>query len=98
MVVPAKKGTVVGQAPVTGGRVATVPVTPANDATALVKRGQEKGVTVAFQGSGVAAPVKKGQVVGTILVQQNGKQLAKIPAVAANDVEKQQWWKSFWPF
>lgn len=98
MVVPAKTGTVVGQAPVSGGRVATVPVTPQHDATALVKRGQEKGVTVAFQGSGVAAPVKKGQVVGTILVQQNGKQLAKIPAVAANDVEKQQWWKSFWPF
>lgn len=98
MVVPAKKGTVVGQAPVTGGRVATVPVTPANDATALVKRGQEKGVTVAYQGSAVAAPVKKGQVVGTIVVQQSGKVLAKIPALAAEDVPKQQWWKSFWPF
>jgi D-alanyl-D-alanine carboxypeptidase (penicillin-binding protein 5/6) len=99
MVVPAKKGTVVGQAQVTGGRVATVPVTPANDATALVKRGQEKGVTVAYQGTGaVAAPVKKGQVVGTIVVQQNGKVLAKIPALAAEEVAKQQWWKSFWPF
>lgn len=98
MVVPAKQGTVVGQAPVTGGRVASVPVTPAQDATALVKRGQEKGVTVTYQGNGAAAPVKKGQQVGTIVVQQNGKTLAKIPALAANDVEKQQWWKSFWPF
>jgi D-alanyl-D-alanine carboxypeptidase (penicillin-binding protein 5/6) len=98
MVVPAKTGTVVGQAPVTGGRVATVPVTPAHDATALVKRGQEKGVTVAYQGNGAAAPVKKGQEVGTIVVQQNGKVLAKIPAIAAQDVEKQSWWKSFWPF
>ncbi|MDP9194598.1 MAG: D-alanyl-D-alanine carboxypeptidase [Acidobacteriota bacterium] len=98
MVVPAKKGAIVGQAPVTGGRAATVPVTPANDATALVKRGQEKGVTVAYQGTGAAAPVKKGQVVGTIVVQQNGKVLAKIPALAAEEVAKQQWWKSFWPF
>jgi serine-type D-Ala-D-Ala carboxypeptidase (penicillin-binding protein 5/6) len=98
MVVPAKKGVVVGQAPVTGGRVGTVPVTPASDATALVKRGQEKGVTVAYQGTGAAAPVKKGQVVGTIVVQQNGKVLAKIPALASEDVAKQQWWKSFWPF
>ncbi|HEX6642314.1 MAG TPA: D-alanyl-D-alanine carboxypeptidase family protein [Thermoanaerobaculia bacterium] len=98
MVVPAKQGTVVGQAPVTGGRAATVSVTPAHDATALVKRGQEKGVTVAYQGSGAAAPVKKGQQIGTIIVQQNGKTLAKIPALAGNDVEKQQWWKSFWPF
>lgn len=98
MVVPAKTGTVVGQAPVTGGRAATVPVTPASDATALVKRGQEKGVTVAYQGNGAAAPVKKGQQIGTIVVQQNGKVLAKIPALAAEDVEKQQWWKAFWPF
>jgi D-alanyl-D-alanine carboxypeptidase (penicillin-binding protein 5/6) len=98
MVVPAKKDVVVGQAPVTGGRAATVPVTPASDATALVKRGQEKGVTVAYQGTGAAAPVKKGQVVGTIVVQQNGKVLAKIPALASEDVAKQQWWKSFWPF
>lgn len=98
MVVPAKKGSVVGQAPVTGGRLATVPVTPASDATALVKRGQEKGVTVAYQGGPVAAPVKKGQQVGTIVVQQSGKVLAKIPALAAEAVEKQQWWKAFWPF
>lgn len=98
MVVPAKKGTVVGQAPVTGGRAASVPVAPASDATALVKRGQEKGVTVAYQGSGAAAPVKQGQQVGTIVVSQDGKVLAKIPALAANAVEKQAWWKSFWPF
>lgn len=98
MVVPAKKGTVVGQAPVTGGRAATVPVAPAHDATALVKRGQEKGVTVTYQGNGAAAPVKQGQQIGTIVVQQNGKVLAKIPAVAAQAVEKQSWWKSFWPF
>jgi D-alanyl-D-alanine carboxypeptidase (penicillin-binding protein 5/6) len=98
MVVPAKKGSVVGQAPVTGGRAATVPVTPASDATALVKRGQEKGVTVAYQGNAVTAPVKKGQQVGTIVVQQNGKVLAKIPALAAEAVEKEPWWKAFWPF
>jgi D-alanyl-D-alanine carboxypeptidase (penicillin-binding protein 5/6) len=97
-VVPAKQGTVVGQAPVTGGRAESVPVTPARDASALVKRGEEKGVTVAFRGNAVAAPVKKGQQVGTIVVQQNGKTLAQIPALAANDVAKQAWWKSFLPF
>jgi serine-type D-Ala-D-Ala carboxypeptidase (penicillin-binding protein 5/6) len=98
MVVPAKKGSVVGQAPVTGGRAATVPVTAASDATAFVKRGQEKSVTVAYQGSGAAAPVTKGQQIGTIVVQQDGKVLAKIPALAAEAVDKQAWWKSFWPF
>jgi serine-type D-Ala-D-Ala carboxypeptidase (penicillin-binding protein 5/6) len=98
MVVPAKKGAVVGQAQVTDGRAESVPVTPAQDASALVKRGQEKGVTVAFQGGPVKAPVKRGQQVGTIVVSQDGKTLAKIPALAAGDVEKQPAWKAFWPF
>lgn len=97
MVVPAKKGTVVGQAPVSKGRAKMVPVMPASDASALVKRGQEKGVTVSFQGGPVTAPVKKGQKVGTIVVQQQGKVLAKIPALAAQDVEKEPWWKAFLP-
>jgi D-alanyl-D-alanine carboxypeptidase (penicillin-binding protein 5/6) len=98
MVVPAKKGAVVGSAPVTGGRAETVPVTPARDASALVKRGEEKGITVAFQGGPVAAPVRQGQQVGTVVVSQGGKTLAKIPALAAQAVEKQPWWKAFWPF
>ena len=98
MVVPAKAGAVVGQAQVTKGAAETVPVTPAKDATALVKRGQEKGVSVSFQGGPVTAPVRKGQNVGTIIVQQDGKTLARIPALAAQDVEKQPWWKAFWPF
>ncbi|HEX8170120.1 MAG TPA: D-alanyl-D-alanine carboxypeptidase family protein [Thermoanaerobaculia bacterium] len=97
MVVPAKKGVVVGQAPVQKGRAATVPVAPKTDASALVKRGEEKGVTVAYQGNGAAAPVKMGQEVGTIVVSQNGKVLAKIPAVAMANVDKQPWWKSFLP-
>jgi D-alanyl-D-alanine carboxypeptidase len=73
-------------------------VTAARDASALVKRGEEKGVTVAFKGGSVAAPVKRGQQVGTIVVSQNGKTLAQIPALAAQDVAKQAWWKTFLPF
>ena len=98
MVVPAKSGSIVGQAPVEKGAAATVPVTPARDASALVKRGEEKGVTVKFQGGAVKAPVRKGQQVGTVVVQQGGKTLATIPALAAQDVAAQPWWKAFWPF
>lgn len=98
MVTPAKKGTVVGQASVTDGKVKSVPVMAASDASALVKRGQERGVKVAFQGGSVKAPVRRGQTVGTIVVQQGNKTIAKIPAVAAQDVAKQSWWKAFWPF
>jgi D-alanyl-D-alanine carboxypeptidase (penicillin-binding protein 5/6) len=98
MVTPVKQGAVVGQATVTGGQSATVQVAAPKDVQALVKRGEEKGVSVKFQGGAVTAPVKRGQQVGTILVQRGNETLAKVPAIAAQDVAKQSWWKSFWPF
>jgi serine-type D-Ala-D-Ala carboxypeptidase (penicillin-binding protein 5/6) len=98
MVTLAKAGAVVAQAPVASGRAKSVPVMAAKDASALVKRGEDKNVKVAFQGGSVKAPVKRGQQVGTIVVQRGNQTLAKIPAVAAQDVAKQQWWKSFLPF
>src|ERR1051325_545948 len=98
MVTPVKQGVVVAQAPVSDGRVKAVPVMAASDAKALVKRGEEKGVKVAFSGQAITAPVKRGQRVGTIVVQRGNETLAKIPAVAAQDVAKQPWWKSLLPF
>ena len=97
-VTPLKKGSVVGDATVQKGAAATVQAIAAGDASALVKRGEEKSVKVQFNGSAVTAPVKKGQQVGEIIVMQGDKQIAKIPAVAAADVGKQAWWKSFLPF
>jgi len=98
MLTPVKQGVVVAQASVNDGRAKSVPVMAATDAMALVKRGEEKGVRVAFSGGAVTAPVKRGQRVGTIVVQRGNQTLAKIPAVAAQDVPKEPWWKSFLPF
>lgn len=98
MVMPAKKGSVVGQVNVDKGSAKTVPVVAGADATALVKRGQERNVKVSFNGANVTAPVRRGQQVGTIVVQSGTETIAKIPAVAAQDVPKQSWWKAFWPF
>ena len=98
MVTPVKQGAVVAQANVKEGRSKSVPVMAAQDARALVKRGEERGVAVKFTGDAVSAPVKRGQRIGTIVVQKGNQTLAKIPAVAAQDVPKQAWWKAFWPF
>lgn len=98
MLTPVKQGTVIAQASVEDGRTKSVPAIAATDARALVKRGEEKGVSVRFAGRAVTAPVKRGQEIGTIVVQQGTKTLAKIPAVAASDVAKEAWWKAFWPF
>ena len=98
MVTVVKKGATVGQATVVDGQTKTVPAVAAADAKALVKRGEEGSVKVAFSGQSVTAPIRNGQPVGTVVVQQNGQAIAKVPAVAGNAVEKQPWWKKFWPF
>jgi D-alanyl-D-alanine carboxypeptidase (penicillin-binding protein 5/6) len=98
MVSPVKQGAVVAQASVNDGRASSVPVMAPQDVRALVKRGEEKGVSVKFNGGAVTAPVKKGQRIGTIVVQRGNETLAKVPAVAAQDVAKESWWKAFWPF
>ncbi|MGZ7079248.1 MAG: serine hydrolase [Thermoanaerobaculia bacterium] len=93
-----KKGATVGQATVVDGQVKTVPAVASADAKALVKRGEEGSVKVAFSGQSITAPVTAGQQVGTVVVQQNGQAIAKVPAVSGAAVEKQAWWKKFWPF
>jgi len=98
MVTPVKQGAVVAQASVNRGRAKSVPVMAPTDVKALVKRGEEKGVSVKFNGGAVAAPIKRGQRIGTIVVQRGNETLATMPAVAAQDVAKQPWWKALLPF
>lgn len=93
-----KQGAVVGTVPVKEGATKTVQAVASDKVSALVKRGEEGGIKVNFTPTPVTAPVKKGQPVGTIVVQQGSNTLAKIPALAASDVAKQAWWKAFWPF
>ena len=93
-----KKGASVGQAAVTDGTEKNVGAVASADAKALVKRGQEGSVKVAFVASPLTAPVKAGQQVGTIAVQQNGQTISKVPALAAGAVAQQPGWKKFWPF
>ena len=96
--VAVKKGATVGQVTVTDGQEKTVPAAAAADVSALVQRGQEETVKTSLAPNSLTAPVRAGQQVGWVVVTQNGKQITKVPAVAATNVEKQPWWKKFWPF
>jgi D-alanyl-D-alanine carboxypeptidase (penicillin-binding protein 5/6) len=93
-----KKGATIGEVPVADGQAKTVPAAAAADVSTLVQRGQEDSVKASLAPSSVTAPVRAGQQVGWIVVTQNGKQISKVPAVASASVEKQPWWKKFWPF
>jgi D-alanyl-D-alanine carboxypeptidase (penicillin-binding protein 5/6) len=92
-----KKGAKVGEAIVVDGASKSVTAVAAEDAKALVKRGEEAQVKVAFHGGSITAPVRAGQPVGAITVTAPGSQ-QKIAAVAGDNVDKQAWWKKFWPF
>jgi D-alanyl-D-alanine carboxypeptidase (penicillin-binding protein 5/6) len=93
-----KKGTVVGQAAVADGQAKTVNAVALNDVRTLVQRGQEGGITVRFVPSNLTAPIRAGQQVGVAVVNQGGQQIGRVPAMAQSAVEKQPWWKKFWPF
>ena len=95
---PLHKGTVVGQAAVADGQAKTVVAVAAGDVNALVQRGQEETIKVQFVPSNLTAPVRAGQQVGVVIVNQGGQQIGRAPAVAQAGVEKQPWWKKFWPF
>jgi D-alanyl-D-alanine carboxypeptidase (penicillin-binding protein 5/6) len=95
---PLHKGMVVGQAPVAEGQAKTVAAVAAGDVQSLVQRGQEGTISVKFVPSNLTAPVTAGQQVGVIIVSQGGQQIGRAPAVAQTAVEKQPWWKKFWPF
>jgi D-alanyl-D-alanine carboxypeptidase (penicillin-binding protein 5/6) len=93
-----KKGTVVGQAPVADGREKTVNAVALADVSTLVQRGQEGGITVRFVPSNLTAPIRAGQQAGIAIVNQGGQQIGRVPAMAQTAVDKQPWWKKFWPF
>ncbi|MEA2164339.1 MAG: hypothetical protein QOK37_2466 [Thermoanaerobaculia bacterium] len=95
---PLKKGAVVGQAAVAEGQAASVAAVAASDVSALVQRGQEGTIKVKFVPSPLTAPVRAGQQVGVVVVSQGGQQIGRVPAIAQGGVEKQPWWKKFWPF
>jgi D-alanyl-D-alanine carboxypeptidase (penicillin-binding protein 5/6) len=93
-----KKGTVVGQAAVADGQAKTVNAVAQSDISTLVQRGKEGGITVRFVPSNLTAPISAGQQVGFAVVNQGGQQIGRVPTMAQTAVEKQPWWKKFWPF
>ncbi len=95
---PLKKGTVVGQVAVADGQTKTVAAVASADVKTLVQRGQESSVNVRFVPGNVTAPVRAGQQIGFIVVNQGAQQIGKVPAVAQTAVEKQPLWRKFWPF
>ena len=78
--------------PVTMGREDSVEAVPAGDTGLLIDKAQKSSITTELQlEPSVAAPVSRGQKLGTMTVRSGEQILAQVPLVAVNGVERLNW-------
>ena len=71
-----------------------VPVGVASDLSITVPRGQTEGISTRLEvQSQIVAPVARGQVVGKVVVDQNGQTVREVPLVALQDVPLGGWFR-----
>ena len=84
-----KNGDTVEQMPVWQGATETVPVTVAENLAVTMSRADRPNMKVALVSDRpVVAPVKKGDVVGKLVITAPGFPGKEVPVVAAQDVEE----------
>ncbi len=83
------RGSVIENAPVWGGEQDTVPLVPTNKLRVLLRRHQRDSMKVVLSyDAPVPAPVKKGQVIGSLKVTATGMPEMTIPVAAGADIEE----------
>ena len=84
------------QVPVKLGNADTVRAVPAQQDALLIDKGQVSQVTIRTElESTVAAPVSKGQRLGTLFIQVGDQVIGQTPLVAETAVPKQTWGQVF---
>ena len=78
--------------PVTLGRADSVSAIVSGDTGLLIDKAQKSSVTTEMELlPSVAAPVSRGQKLGTMTIRSGEQILAQVPLVAANGVERLNW-------
>ena len=95
---PTPPGATVAQLTVYKGSQRQVAVVPKEAVVVTIPKGNEKGITstVKLNQSYVAAPVKKGQTVGTLTLSFGGQELKRVDLVAAADVPRGGFFRVIW--
>jgi D-alanyl-D-alanine carboxypeptidase (penicillin-binding protein 5/6) len=84
-----KKGKDLGEVPVRKGRVEKVAARAGEDLRVLLRRGDERRLTLALRPlPALSAPLAAGQKIGSVVVLLDGKALGQATAVAETSVEK----------
>lgn len=85
----ATKGQSVTHAPVRFGKADTVELITEGDLKVLTTKTQaDKITTVAEFDKNITAPIARGQAVGNLVAMMDGKPVASVPLIAANEVEQ----------
>ena len=93
----AKAGaTVGGPITVSGGAVPQITGIAAGDLRLTVARAGAGQVKIDVKvPSSIAAPVKKGQIIGAVVVTRGSESLGRVDVVAPTDVASTSWWASW---
>ena len=76
-----------GKMPVNGGSADGVPLVLNQDLTLLVKKGEERGISLEAElPEAIDAPVRTGDVVGYVRVLRGGEMIARVPVAEAESV------------
>lgn len=91
------KGEVLGKAKISKGSLKEVNAKTAEPISILTKKDEEDKdfQTKVKLHKNLKAPLRKGDEVGEIMIEKNGKQLLSAPLVAEKNVEKANWWQLF---
>ncbi|MBE6957785.1 MAG: D-alanyl-D-alanine carboxypeptidase [Ruminococcaceae bacterium] len=82
--------------PVTLGTKKTVRAIPGEQIELLIDKAQKNQVNIKLElADALAAPVSKGQKIGTLTVRAGEQVLSQVPMVAAEAVPKLTWWELF---
>jgi D-alanyl-D-alanine carboxypeptidase (penicillin-binding protein 5/6) len=83
--------------PVELGRASAAQPVPAETPRLLLRRSEAAGVTKTVElAEGLTAPVSEGQELGRLVLRSaDGAELAAVPLVAAETVERLSWWELF---
>ncbi|MCR4430697.1 MAG: D-alanyl-D-alanine carboxypeptidase [Tepidanaerobacteraceae bacterium] len=85
----AKKGSVQKILPVEKGLIKEVNLIAENDLSILTEKGKESGINTRIEAPNkLVAPLNKGQVVGKLMAEQNGKKIAEVMLVVSQNVKK----------
>ncbi len=92
-----KKGETITMLPVSKGKKKSVAVVTSEPISVLLKKGEKsEAVKTTWKLNKKAkAPVKKGDVLGTLVVKKDGAVIAKSPLVAKEQVEEANMWELF---